>query len=115
MPLNSRVLNSRQQQFHAPSKIPIAGAKSQPHNRSVLNRPPKYKPYDQQTLSRAVEAVISKKMSLRQASEHYAIPRATIGDRLTGRVCPGAVSGPSPYLTHEEEDELVSFLIRCAT
>ena len=32
----------------------------------------------------------------------------------TGRVVHGTKSGPKPYLTHEEEQKLVEFLINCS-
>ena len=34
--------------------------------------------------------------------------------RVSGRVLPCSVSGCKPYLSSEEEDELVSFLVGCA-
>lgn len=42
------------------------------------------------------------------------MPNSTIGDRVSGRVLPGATSGPCTYLTSEEEKELVTFLSRIA-
>ena len=35
-------------------------------------------------------------------------------DRLSGRASPGNSSGPIPYLTSEEDDELVKHLLMCA-
>lgn len=43
----------------------------------------------------------------------YHVPKSTLGDRISGRVLPGATSGPPCYLTNEEE-ELVTFLCRVA-
>lgn len=40
--------------------------------------------------------------------------RSTLHDRLSGRVLPGARSGPSKYLTDAEETELVRFITRCS-
>ena len=51
-------------------------------------------------------------ISVRRASELYNIPRSTLAERITGRVLPGAKSGPPKVLTNEEEEELVSFLCR---
>ena len=42
------------------------------------------------------------------------MPRATLGDRVSGRVIPGANSGPQRYLTTSGEIELVQFLTRAA-
>ena len=43
--------------------------------------------------------------------EEYNVPRTTLKDILAGRIKHGTKSGPKPYLTSSEEDELVSFLI----
>ncbi len=52
------------------------------------------------------------KLSVRRAAQQYNVPRSTLGDRTSGRVQPGAVSGPPKYLTSTEE-ELATFLCRC--
>jgi len=43
------------------------------------------------------------------------VPKSTLSDRVTGRVLPGALSGPGRYLRDQEEDELVHFLLQCAS
>ena len=48
------------------------------------------------------------------SSDQYGVPRTTLKDRLSGKVAPGANPGPIPYLTSEEEDELVEHLLTCA-
>ena len=50
-------------------------------------------------------------MGINRAAQEYNVPRTTLKDRLAGRVKHGSKSGPDPYLTSSEEDELVSFLI----
>ena len=45
---------------------------------------------------------------------NYGIPKSTFHDKISGRVTLGAKSGPIPYLSPEEEDELASFLNSCA-
>lgn len=40
--------------------------------------------------------------------------RSTIHDHVSGKVQPGATSGPKPYLSETEEDELTSFIIKSA-
>ena len=46
----------------------------------------------------------------------YEILRSTfkLHDHVIGQVEHGPLPGPSPYLTREEEEELVAFLIHCA-
>ena len=58
-------------------------------------------------MDKAINAV--QGMSIRRASEHYAIPKSTLGDVISGRVLPGSTSGPRHYLNDEEEEELVTF------
>ena len=53
-------------------------------------------------------------MTVRQAALHFGVPKSTLGDRMSSRVLPGATSGTKAYLTSEEEEELVKFLLRCA-
>ena len=52
--------------------------------------------------------------SIRHASELYGVPKSTLHDRVVGRVQHGTRPGPSSYLSEEEEEELVGFLIGCA-
>ena len=42
----------------------------------------------------------------------FGVPTTTLYDHMTGKVSIGAQSGPKPYLTREEEEELASFLIQ---
>ena len=63
-------------------------------------------------MKQVIEAVVEHGMSVRSAAELYNVPKSTLGDRVSGRVLPGATSGPSSYLTSEEEREVVTFLCR---
>ena len=60
-------------------------------------------------MNNAVGAVVNDGISVRRAAVEYSVPRSTLGDRISGRVLPGAVSGRSRYLSPEEEEDLVSF------
>ena len=53
-------------------------------------------------------------LTVRHATLEYNVPRSTLPDRVTGKVCPGAVGGAPRYLDDEEEEELVKFLLHCA-
>ena len=61
-----------------------------------------------------MEAVTSGRMSIRKSAELHNVPKSTLADRISGRILPGAISGPKPYLDEDEEMELVSFLLRVA-
>ena len=83
------------------------------HLVSTRNRPIRYKDYDSEVMSKAMDAVLDG-MSVRKAAETYGVPKSTLGDRVSGKVDLDAKPGPTPYLTTFEEEELASFLIRCA-
>ena len=52
--------------------------------------------------------------SVRKAAEKYGVPKSTLQDRLSSRTAFGARSGPPRYLSDDEEEELVQFLMRSA-
>ena len=62
-------------------------------------------------MSGAIKFVISGKMGINRAADQYGVPRSTLKDRVSGRH--GTRSGPQPYLSYEEEEELVTYLIKC--
>ena len=72
-----------------------------------------YKQWSEEQMKKAVDAVVILKLSVRNAAMQYNVPKSTLGDRISGRVQPGAVSGPAKYLTLSEESELSRFLSRC--
>lgn len=64
----------------------------------------------------AMDAVVKDGLSVRKAAEEYGVPKSTLGDRISGRILPGAQwARQVDYLTHQEEEELVCFLLRCAS
>ena len=77
-------------------------------------RPPQYKHWAQENMHAAMRAVIEESKSVREPAQQYDVPKSTLGDRVSGRVLPGATSGPPTYFTSDEEKELVSFLCRAS-
>ena len=73
-----------------------------------------YKQWNEEQMAYAVKAVTDGS-SIRRAAEEYDVPRSTLGDRISGHVVPGSTSGPPKYLSAQEEEELVQFLIDCAS
>lgn len=65
-------------------------------------------------MKRAHEAVTERGLTVRRAAEEYRVPRSTLHDQISSKVQFGARSGPSPYLTEQEENELEDFLCNCA-
>ena len=58
--------------------------------------------------------VEKKETSLRRAAEMFNIPRSTLHDRVSGRIAIDSKAGRKPYLSVEEEEELVYFFLKCA-
>ena len=61
-----------------------------------------------------MDAVYSGALGINQAALEYGIPPTTLKDLITGRVVHGTKMGAKPYLTNQEEQELVDFLINCS-
>ena len=76
-------------------------------------RPKKYGIWTQESLDKAVIAV-EKGTSIRKAAEMHGIPRSTLHDHVSGRVEMYRKPGPCPYLSSKEEEELATFLVKCA-
>ena len=75
----------------------------------LSNRPDKLRQWDNESIVCAMEAVRSGRMGVNQAARVHSIPTTTLKDRLAGRVKHGKRSGPEPYLTPQEEEELAAF------
>jgi len=63
--------------------------------------------YDQEALDRAVEEVQAGRMSVRFASKTYAVPKSTIGDRLSGKHSLKVQHGRPPALPRAVEEIIV--------
>ena len=87
---------------------------AEPEPLVLVQRPSHYKAWTEAKLFEAYKAYLSG-MSVRKAAEIYGVPKSTLSDRVSGRVAFGARSGPSTYLSDDEEFELVQFLTHCAT
>ena len=59
-------------------------------------------------------AIEKGEMSIRRAAEVFGVPKSSLYDRVSGKVQHGSKPGRIPYLTEEEEEELVNFLIKCS-
>lgn len=66
-------------------------------------------------MMKAVNSAVHDHLSVQRAAIEFNVQRSTLGDRISGRVLPGAVNGRAKYLSDEEEQELARFLMRCAS
>ena len=99
--LNERVVKSR---------MPVQPWSKEP----IPTRSGPRKLWSDENMQRAVAAVEKQGESLRHASEKYGVPRSTLHDHITGKVEHGSKPGRGSYLSSAEEEEIVSFLIKCA-
>ena len=74
-----------------------------------LNRPKRLRQWTNDSMLRAMDAVKNGLMGQNRTALEYGVPCMTLKDRLSGKVVHGTNMGPKPYLTHEEEKELVDF------
>ena len=78
-----------------------------------FNRIGPFRQWDCVGMEKAV-AEVEKGVSVRRAAEMFGVPRSTLHDRIPGKVRIGGKPDRTPYLSDEEEEELVSFLLKCA-
>ena len=90
-----------------------AGGSNNP-KRQVAAARGTYKKWDTKAMERAIATVEKKEATIRKAAIMFNVPKSSLHDRITGKVSFGARSGPTPYLSKYEEEELASFLFRSA-
>ena len=78
---------------------------------SSSGRSGQYKAWNSINMERAL-TLVDQGTSVRCVAEKCGVPKSTLHDRISGKVQQGTNSGPDPYLTVEEEEELASFLIK---
>ena len=101
-------------QLHQQNRVFRSSKSSVTHGPALTQRPAEYKSWNKDSLDMACQEVREGRLSIRRAADTYQIPKSTLSDRVSGRVREGSHSGPSRYLTDEEEAELVYFLVGSA-
>ena len=99
---------------HAPLKQRVVSSTRREPLRSVSNVRDSYKKWNDDSMKNALEAV-RKGESIRSAAIMYGVPRSTLFDYAAGNSKVGAGRSGGAYLTWEEEHELVSFILECAS
>ena len=59
----------------------------------------------------AMNALTDGLFGINKPPDEFGVPRTTLKDRHSGKVVHGTKSGPTLYLSGEEEDELAKFLL----
>ena len=57
---------------------------------------------------------VSEGMGINRAAEQFEVPKTTLKDRVSGKIKHGSKPGRTPYLSNDEEKELVSYLNTCS-
>lgn len=71
----------------------------------------KKKKWTEEAMERALIEVKSGRCTVRQAAKEFAVPKSSLGDRVSGRVAPGSRSGPAQLITSADEELLVEFAL----
>ncbi|TNN88677.1 Tigger transposable element-derived protein 1 [Liparis tanakae] len=71
----------------------------------------KKKKWTEEAMERALIEVKSGRCTVRQAAKEFAVPKSSLGDRVSGRVTPGSRSGPAQLITSADEELLVEFSV----
>ena len=74
----------------------------------------KRKQWSEESMLGAIKAVQEGTLGVNRAALEFAVPKTTLKDRLSGRVIHGSSCGARPYLSKEEEKELVNFITTCS-
>ena len=70
------------------------------------NRPAKFRGWSSESMVEAMKAVKEGQFGVNRAALEYGVPKRTLKIH-------GTNMGPTPYLTYEEEKELVRFIFDC--
>ena len=77
----------------------------------ISNRPKKLRQWSKEAMAKALDAVANGKMGVNRTAIEFNVPCTSLKDRVAGRVPDGCNMGPKRYLTYEEENELVEFIL----
>lgn len=72
--------------------------------------------YSEAALQQAINEIKDKKLSIREASRNFAVPRSTIQDRLKGVSKAKLIRkpGPQPILTADGEEKIANWVLNLA-
>ena len=84
------------------------GNKKKKRNTDEVTKPKhkRYK-YSHDTMIKALNEIENEHISLNGAARKYNLPRSTLFDKLKGRTPRERNIGHKPYLTNEEENDLI--------
>ena len=91
---------------------PTGDSRSRKKSKAESNRPKSYRSWSEEAMLGTLNAV-SEGMGVNRAALQFEIPKTTLKDRVAGRVKQGSKSGRKPYLTSDEEMELVNYINTC--
>ena len=74
-------------------------------------RPKRLKQWTDVSMVGAMKALKCGSMGVNRAAAEFGVLRTTLKDRLAGRVVHGTNPGPIPYISADEEKQLVEFLV----
>ena len=93
------------------------GRKGKKRSKGTLkfnSRLKQYPKWTKESIAGAIKCAMDRKMGVNMAAHRYGVLKTTLKDTLSVRVTLGSNPRPVPYLTYEEEDEVVKHLLTYA-
>jgi len=81
---------------------------------SIRKRPKKLRQWYNRSMLKAPNAVRKGELGVNRAALQFSVSATTLKDHVAGRVVHGTNMRPKPYLSNEEEKELMEFLVECS-
>lgn len=97
----------------ATKKAAAGKKKTELSTEAACHRPKKYKQWSDESMLGAIRSV-TEGTGVNRAALEFCVPVTTLKDRVSGRVQHGSKSGKTPYLSLEEEEELVDYIVTCS-
>lgn len=70
--------------------------------------------YNVKNVQDALTAIEKDNLTVRQAAEKFKVPKSTLHDKLKFKTSISAKKGPQTYLTQEEEERIVDWILECS-
>ena len=74
----------------------------------------KWKQWTDKDTEAAMKSVNDENTPILQAAKKHGVPKSTLHDRISGKVCHGNKPRPKPLLSSIEESEFANFLVEVA-
>ena len=92
----------------------VATKKARKAQKLQSHHPTKLKQWKDEQMRKAMDAVINGELGVNRAALEFGVPKTTLKDIISRKLIYGSNPGPVPFLTPQEEEQLVNFLFECS-